>query len=125
MAKAMLISKSSSCVITTTNLMEIIFFVRMNLLEFLENQSNTEREALEAYPFKFDCCSYSKGPVKQPVYVCKSCLMDEAHVICYSCSISCHAGHDLLELFDKRNARCDCPTEKLSSMKTLFINPQI
>jgi E3 ubiquitin-protein ligase UBR7 len=30
--------------------------------------------------------------------------------VCYGCSISCHAEHDLVELFQRRKFRCDCPT---------------
>ncbi|PWA00287.1 hypothetical protein BB558_003670 [Smittium angustum] len=33
--------------------------------------------------------------------------------ICYSCSISCHSKHDVVELFSKRNFKCDCGTTKL------------
>ncbi|KAI9290069.1 hypothetical protein BC943DRAFT_313222 [Umbelopsis sp. AD052] len=28
--------------------------------------------------------------------------------MCYGCSIACHADHEVLELFPKRNFRCDC-----------------
>ena len=28
--------------------------------------------------------------------------------ICLACSLKCHDGHDLFELYTKRNFRCDC-----------------
>lgn len=36
--------------------------------------------------------------------------------MCYSCSISCHGDHNLVELFTKRHFRCDCGTEKFKAM---------
>ena len=33
--------------------------------------------------------------------------------LCYSCSISCHGEHTLVELFNKRNFVCDCGTTRL------------
>jgi E3 ubiquitin-protein ligase UBR7 len=32
--------------------------------------------------------------------------------LCYSCSISCHGEHTLVELFNKRNFVCDCGTTR-------------
>lgn len=32
--------------------------------------------------------------------------------VCYSCSISCHGEHTLVELFSKRNFVCDCGTTR-------------
>ena len=40
--------------------------------------------------------------------------------MCYGCSISCHADHDLVELFQRRAFRCDCPT---TSSPTTSPNP--
>lgn len=36
--------------------------------------------------------------------------------MCYSCSISCHGDHNLVELFTKRHFRCDCGTDKFKTM---------
>ncbi|KAJ1955490.1 hypothetical protein GGI12_005546 [Dipsacomyces acuminosporus] len=33
--------------------------------------------------------------------------------MCYSCSIECHTGHEVIELFAKRHFRCDCGTRRL------------
>ncbi|KAJ9623948.1 hypothetical protein H2203_005394 [Taxawa tesnikishii (nom. ined.)] len=35
--------------------------------------------------------------------------------VCYSCSISCHGEHTLVELFSKRDFTCDCGTTRLPS----------
>ncbi|KAJ1931159.1 hypothetical protein GGF37_007484, partial [Kickxella alabastrina] len=35
--------------------------------------------------------------------------------MCYSCSIECHAGHQVIELFTKRHFRCDCGTKRLAA----------
>jgi len=32
--------------------------------------------------------------------------------ICLACSYKCHEGHDLVELYTKRNFRCDCGNSK-------------
>ncbi|KAF9578950.1 hypothetical protein BGW38_005003, partial [Lunasporangiospora selenospora] len=54
------------------------------------------------------------GYIRQPVYACLTCNPNptEEAGFCYSCSISCHGEHNLVELFTKRHFRCDCGTEK-------------
>lgn len=44
--------------------------------------------------------------------------------VCYSCSISCHGEHTLVELFTKRNFVCDCGTTRIpeTSPCTLRVN---
>lgn len=46
--------------------------------------------------------------------------------MCYSCSISCHGEHTLVELFNKRNFVCDCGTTRLpsSSLCSLRSDPK-
>lgn len=62
----------------------------------------------------FDNCSYKNGYVKrQALYACLSCLKDgEIAGMCLACSDQCHADCDLIELYTKRNFRCDCGTGK-------------
>jgi E3 ubiquitin-protein ligase UBR7 len=36
------------------------------------------------------------------------------HGFCLACSYECHQNHDLIELYTKRNFRCDCGNSKLS-----------
>lgn len=99
-------------------------------------------------PYEPDKCTFSEPLEKigrQHVYACLTCFAQKRNAlpkiplpnatsvtdysqdpigICYSCSIQCHAEHDLVELFTKRNFTCDCgttrmpdinPTTKLSS----------
>ena len=52
------------------------------------------------------------GYVCQAVFVCKTCPQTDPAGMCYSCSISCHADHTILELYSKRAFRCDCGNSK-------------
>ena len=65
-------------------------------------------------------CTYSKGYVKrQALYACSTCSTAEDPVagVCLACSLECHNGHNLYELYTKRNFRCDCGNDKFSSLK--------
>jgi E3 ubiquitin-protein ligase UBR7 len=56
-------------------------------------------------------CTYPKGYVsRQALYACYTCSTASSHPagICLACSLNCHEGHDLYELYTKRNFRCDC-----------------
>ncbi|RUS13732.1 hypothetical protein BC937DRAFT_94867 [Endogone sp. FLAS-F59071] len=79
-------------------------------VDILEQQLELERDAREILPGKFEACSFSVGYVRQPVYACRTCASPDKDPsgICYSCSIACHGDHDVLELFAKRDFRCDC-----------------
>ncbi|CAL8107640.1 unnamed protein product [Calicophoron daubneyi] len=70
-----------------------------------------------------DVCSFTKGYMRrQAVYTCRTCL-DVSKVkagFCYRCSLSCHEGHDLIELYTKRNFRCDCGNAKFGGIKCLL-----
>nr|CAG8603947.1 1053_t:CDS:2 [Entrophospora candida] len=91
----------------------------ITISEFIEQQNYLEREAREVLPWSFDQCTYSKGYIRQPVYACKTCKPANEKLenggICYSCSMSCHYDHELVELFNKRNFRCDCGTTRLGN----------
>ncbi|KAG9321364.1 hypothetical protein KVV02_002096 [Mortierella alpina] len=82
--------------------------------EYIAEQERLEKEAKELFPKKFDICSNSMGYIRQPVYSCLTCNPNpsEEAGFCYSCSISCHGDHNLVELFTKRSFRCDCGTAK-------------
>lgn len=94
-------------------------------LEFVQRQLEQEAEALAAYPGNFNKCTYIEGPLTQPVYVCVTCKQNPDRInkdpagICYSCSISCHADHEIIELFNKRSYTCECGTKKFPSKCTL------
>ncbi|XP_037077298.1 putative E3 ubiquitin-protein ligase UBR7 [Pollicipes pollicipes] len=55
-------------------------------------------------------CSYDQGYVKrQPLYACLTCSgKDQPAGVCLACSYHCHETHELVELYTKRNFRCDC-----------------
>jgi E3 ubiquitin-protein ligase UBR7 len=88
------------------------------LTEILASQEDLIQEAGIALPHQFTNCTYALGPVRQAVYLCLTCSNPRAG-ICSACSIACHTDHEQLELFPKRNFRCDCPTAILSHSCTL------
>ncbi|XP_018329909.1 putative E3 ubiquitin-protein ligase UBR7 [Agrilus planipennis] len=64
-------------------------------------------------------CTYTEGYMKrQPLYACLTCIPEAKEDpskragICLACCYHCHDGHDLIELYTKRNFRCDCGNSK-------------
>ncbi|GFQ07714.1 putative E3 ubiquitin-protein ligase ubr7 [Phtheirospermum japonicum] len=58
-------------------------------------------------------CTYGKGYMKrQAVFSCLTCTPDGNAGVCTACSLSCHEGHEIVELWTKRNFRCDCGNSK-------------
>ncbi|KAK9094128.1 hypothetical protein Scep_025597 [Stephania cephalantha] len=54
-------------------------------------------------------CTYEKGYMKrQAIFSCLTCMPDGNAGVCTGCSLSCHDGHEIVELWTKRNFRCDC-----------------
>ncbi|XP_034531705.1 putative E3 ubiquitin-protein ligase UBR7 [Notolabrus celidotus] len=65
-------------------------------------------------------CSYSRGYVKrQAVFACNTCTPNAAEPagVCLACANKCHDGHDIFELYTKRNFRCDCGNSKFGEFK--------
>ncbi|RNA26441.1 E3 ubiquitin- ligase UBR7 [Brachionus plicatilis] len=67
-------------------------------------------------------CSYTQGYVyRQALYCCLTCLNltkeKKLHGICLACSYECHQNHELVELYTKRNFRCDCGNSKFSAFQ--------
>lgn len=87
------------------------------LSEYLESQEELVKEAALALPHEFSKCTYSLGPIRQAVYLCLTC--PEQKGLCSACSIACHTDHEQVELFPKRNFRCDCPTTAVKHPCTL------
>ncbi|KXN82937.1 Protein mlo2 [Leucoagaricus sp. SymC.cos] len=87
------------------------------LKEYLQSQDDLLREAAEALPHQFSQCTYPLGHLRQAVYLCLTCPEDRG--ICSACSIACHTNHEQVELFPKRNFRCDCPTMAITHKCTL------
>ncbi|KAL1355712.1 hypothetical protein HN51_007708 [Arachis hypogaea] len=58
-------------------------------------------------------CTYGKGYLKrQAIFSCLTCTPDGNAGVCTACSLSCHDGHQIVELWTKRNFRCDCGNSK-------------
>ncbi|KAF2495034.1 hypothetical protein BU16DRAFT_509569 [Lophium mytilinum] len=89
--------------------------------EFISSQLQLEADAREALPYQFDTCTKPLGALRQALYACLTCNPPPASPaqqytpagVCYSCSISCHCDHTLVELFGKRNFECDCGTTRI------------
>ncbi|KAK5168671.1 uncharacterized protein LTR77_005980 [Saxophila tyrrhenica] len=94
--------------------------------DYINTQLSLEADAREALPYQFDTCTYPLGPLRQSIYACLTCSPPPAskyqqHTpagVCYSCSISCHGEHNLVELFAKRDFVCDCGTTRLANSST-------
>ncbi|KAK0533703.1 hypothetical protein OC842_002890 [Tilletia horrida] len=83
--------------------------------DLINRQLQLEREAHEACPFGVSRCTHASGPARQLVFSCRTCAeqgQDGPRGVCAACSVACHAEHDLVELFHRRNFRCDCGTTK-------------
>ncbi|CCI41402.1 unnamed protein product [Albugo candida] len=67
-------------------------------------------------------CTYPAGYIRQPVYACVTCLSSGSDIsgICLACSYRCHHEHELIELYTKRDFRCDCGNSRFASPCTLF-----
>lgn len=58
-------------------------------------------------------CTYSKGYLaRQAVFSCLTCCPEGNAGVCTACSITCHDGHDVVELWTRRHFRCDCGNSK-------------
>lgn len=67
-----------------------------------------------------------QGPVKrQALYSCLTCVPEsktdvtKSCGVCLACSYACHENHELVELYTKRNFRCDCGTPKMGKKCSL------
>ena len=97
--------------------------------DILARQEELEAEAREAVPFTFTHCTYSlpsssENYDRQPIYACLSCRPAAAaesettrNGICAACSVACHGGCELVELFSRRDFVCDCGTTRIDSGK--------
>ncbi|KAA8528234.1 hypothetical protein F0562_035515 [Nyssa sinensis] len=72
-------------------------------------------------------CTYTKVYMKrQAIFSCLTCTPDGNAGVCTACSLSCHDGHEIVELWTKRNFRCDCGNSKFGEFFCkLFPNKDI
>ncbi|XP_073434217.1 putative E3 ubiquitin-protein ligase UBR7 isoform X2 [Dendrobates tinctorius] len=92
----------------------------LSLLDVLEEDDALEDEACAVLGGSdAEKCSYPEGYVKrQALYACNTCTprSEEPAAICLACTYKCHEGHNLYELYTKRNFRCDCGNGKFKQM---------
>lgn len=88
-------------------------------LDYIEEQTRLEQDARDALPLDPSHCTFFEdSQVRQQLFACLTCKAKnkgKRNVLCYSCSIQCHANHDLVEIFTKRGFTCDCGTERMAS----------
>ncbi|KAG9344865.1 hypothetical protein JZ751_010556 [Albula glossodonta] len=93
----------------------------VSLVDVLEEDEELENEASAVLGGSdSEKCSYPEGYVKrQALYACNTCTPKggEPAGICLACSYNCHEGHDLFELYTKRNFRCDCGNGKFGEFE--------
>ncbi|KAH8918137.1 hypothetical protein BT69DRAFT_1285954 [Atractiella rhizophila] len=96
----------------------------LTLQEVIDAQDALETEAREIFGFDTTVCSYLEGSVKQSLWSCKTCSRAKPYSsasslecdgvgVCGACAVSCHASHELVELFFRRNFSCDCGTTRM------------
>jgi len=88
--------------------------VAMTMTDHMEMQEHADAVLGASDP---DACSYSKGyVVRQALYSCMTCVTpDNVGGICLACSLTCHKDCELIELYTKRNFRCDCGNSKFKT----------
>ncbi|KAL4710623.1 hypothetical protein ACJJTC_003259 [Scirpophaga incertulas] len=101
----------------------------VTMLDVLQEQKEFEEDAnavLGASDEKN--CTFSKGYIKrQAIYSCITCCGDarddltKRAGVCLACSLNCHENHELIELYTKRNFRCDCGNQKFNSHPCQFV----
>ncbi|XP_028996671.1 putative E3 ubiquitin-protein ligase UBR7 [Betta splendens] len=93
----------------------------VSLVDVLEEDEELEEEASAVLAGSdSDHCSYPEGYVKrQALYACNTCTPTggEPAGVCLACTYICHEGHDLFELYTKRNFRCDCGNRKFKGLQ--------
>lgn len=106
----------------------------ITMLDVLEEEKELEDEyaAVLGASDEKDC-TYGKGAIqRQALYSCLTCCpearndMSKSAGVCLACSYRCHENHELIELYTKRNFRCDCPTLRMGKEgKRCALNPQL
>ncbi|CAD6207537.1 GSCOCG00010215001-RA-CDS [Cotesia congregata] len=92
----------------------------VTMLDVLQEANQLEEDANAVLGASDDgSCTYNKGYIRQALYACKTCCPNEQDLagVCLACSFHCHEGHDLVELYTKRNFRCDCGNTKFGEKK--------
>ena len=68
------------------------------------------------------------------IFICRKCyifniyeylIRDLKLGICLACSYHCHDGHEMVELYTKRNFKCDCGTPRFVTGNSHFAHFQL
>nr|XP_022333473.1 putative E3 ubiquitin-protein ligase UBR7 [Crassostrea virginica] len=91
----------------------------LSMVDVLKEENDLEEEANAVLGDSDDQnCTYPKGYVpRQALYACATCDPENLAGVCLACSLECHEGHELFELYTKRNFCCDCGNSKFSGKK--------
>ncbi|KFM63331.1 putative E3 ubiquitin-protein ligase UBR7, partial [Stegodyphus mimosarum] len=98
----------------------------LTMCDVLQEEQELEEDANAVLGGSDDTnCSYDKGYVsRQALYACTTCSVnDQPSGICLACCYACHDGHEVVELYTKRNFRCDCGNSKFPG-KTCTLRPE-
>lgn len=91
----------------------------VTMMDVLQEQQDFEEDANAVLGASDDKnCTYPMGYVKrQALYSCLTCCNepDKKAAVCLACSLNCHENHELIELYTKRNFRCDCGNPKFDN----------
>uniref|UniRef100_A0A0N5AIP1 UBR-type domain-containing protein n=1 Tax=Syphacia muris TaxID=451379 RepID=A0A0N5AIP1_9BILA len=111
-------SEKLNCSVADSSCEDVI-----TLQDIMETQAQLEKDAEDLLGGESGkVCTYPQGyKPRQPIYSCKDCTKEGSKAgICYGCSINCHDGHDLVELYTKRNFCCDCGNSKFKNTCKLY-----
>ncbi|KAF9418379.1 hypothetical protein HW555_004809 [Spodoptera exigua] len=100
----------------------------VTMMDVLQEQQDFEADANAVLGASDDKnCTYSKGYIKrQALYACLTCCTEaktdptKRAGVCLACSLNCHENHELIELYTKRNFKCDCGNPKFNSHPCQF-----
>lgn len=100
-----------------------------SMVDILAEQNELEESASAVLGGSDDKnCTYLQGYVsRQALYSCKTCSVasGDGHAgVCLACCLECHDGHELIELYTKRNFRCDCGNSKFPSTFSCKLIPK-
>jgi len=103
----------------------------VTMLDVLQDEQEMEENANAVLGAASETvCSHPSGYMtRQPLYACSTCSPPSCPDfkpggICLACSYHCHEGHTLVELYTKRQFRCDCGTSRLPGPCKLGANKE-
>ena len=73
---------------------------------------------------------FSGSMNRQALYACLSCCPPKSPNfkpagVCLACTYHCHEGHEIVELYTKRNFRCDCGNSRFTGQKCKLVEDKV